>query len=578
MKNKTQKESVTSVIRKNAEEEYARNQANKIESPIEVDAKKLLHELEVHRIELEMQNEELTRAKEQADLATEKYTGLYDFAPSGYFTLSRDGKIIELNLSGTQILDKERSKLIKSYFSFFVSKETKPVFNLFLEKVFSSKDTQTCEVILTTKGILPLYLHLSGIVAVDNENCLITAVDITNRKLAEESLADSVKQWKTTFDGVNDGICILNLDQQIIQSNKIMDDLFPGYHGAFTGKPCWEVVHGTNEPFHDCPVGKMKKSLQRETSIQKHNGRWFQVTADPLFDDHRHLKGAVHIIRDITESKQAEDALRLSEERWRKLVKTIPDYVALYDHEGKYLFLNRYAEGFSEKDIEGKFYDDFLTDDSKTLYRKAFEEAKISSITQQFEHNAIGENWSTSFYESYLVPIYEDGRFVNMLVIARDITDRKKAVAELINAKEYAENLIQTANAIVVGLDTNGNIMTYNKAAEEITGYTLAELQGQNWFEVSVPRGRFPEVWEIFEKLMEGGLLGYFENPILTKSGEERYIIWHNNEVREHDKITGSISFGIDITKRPHPTSLFNLHRNLILPYRKRLNLIRMTK
>ena len=132
----------------------------------------------------------------------------------------------------------------------------------------------------------------------------------------------------------------------------------------------------------------------------------------------------------------------------------------------------------------------------------------------------------------------------------QDITEIKQSEESLQNAKDYAENLIQTTNAIVVGMDTNGNIKTFNNAAETITGYTLAELQGRNWFEVIVPKNRFPQVWGIFEKLMEGGLPKYFENPILTKSGEERYIIWHNNEIREHGKITGTISFGLDITDR----------------------------
>ena len=91
----------------------------------EADFLKINHELHVHQIELEFQNEELILANEQAEVAAKKYTKLYDFAPSGYFTLSKDGRIIELNLCGSQMLGKDRSHLKNSLFTFFVSDDTK---------------------------------------------------------------------------------------------------------------------------------------------------------------------------------------------------------------------------------------------------------------------------------------------------------------------------------------------------------------------------------------------------------------------------------------------------------------------
>ncbi len=109
---------------------------------------------------------------------------------------------------------------------------------------------------------------------------------------------------------------------------------------------------------------------------------------------------------------------------------------------------------------------------------------------------------------------------------------------------------------MVVGLDLNGKITIYNKAAENITGYTREELEGQNWFDLLVPEKLYPSVrWE-FEKLLKKGLAKNFENQILTKSGEERYIVWQNNEVYEGDQISGSISFGLDITSRRHAEEL----------------------
>jgi PAS domain-containing protein len=107
---------------------------------LEVDAKKLLHELQVHQIELEMQNEELRLAIETAEEALKKYTLLFDLAPVGFFTLEPDGTICELNFTAAEILDEKRFSLLGSNFKLFVSDESKPVFNQFFSEVFKKQE------------------------------------------------------------------------------------------------------------------------------------------------------------------------------------------------------------------------------------------------------------------------------------------------------------------------------------------------------------------------------------------------------------------------------------------------------
>jgi PAS domain S-box-containing protein len=133
--------------------------------------------------------------------------------------------------------------------------------------------------------------------------------------------------------------------------------------------------------------------------------------------------------------------------------------------------------------------------------------------------------------------------YPNMLVSFID-------ASALVAAKEYAETLIQTANVMVVGLDLEGRVTTFNRAAEQITGYSRAELLGRSWFETVAPPGRYPEVQRTFQKLPGGAIPRIFENPVLTSSGEQRHIAWQNNEVREQGQVVGSISFGLDITER----------------------------
>ena len=119
------------LLRQKAEELLLRRDVAYNVSTSENDSLKLIHELQVHQIELEMQNEELVIAKERAELAEEKYTELYDFAPSGYLSLTRDGRISELNFTAARMLGADRSHLIKKRFDTFITHDTRPTFNSF---------------------------------------------------------------------------------------------------------------------------------------------------------------------------------------------------------------------------------------------------------------------------------------------------------------------------------------------------------------------------------------------------------------------------------------------------------------
>ncbi len=161
----------------------------------ESDLLKLIYKLEVHQVELELQNEELSKAKIAAQEAADKYMELYDFAPIGYIELSNEGSILEINLFASQILGNDRAELKNSQFGFFICDETKPVFNHFLLNVFNSHNREICEVTLTSSYKSPLYASLTGIISSNKERCLVTVMDITDQKRAEAEL----EKWATIF-------------------------------------------------------------------------------------------------------------------------------------------------------------------------------------------------------------------------------------------------------------------------------------------------------------------------------------------------------------------------------------------
>ena len=149
------------------------------------DAQRLLHELQVHRIELEMQNAELRQARDELEAALDNYTGLYDIAPTGYFTLSASGAILQANLTGATLVGIERSRLAGQPFGRLISAEFRPAFDAFLKQVFAGHAKHSSDFELSGKGQPPRFVNIEAQCLLNGLQCRAAVVDITARKLAE---------------------------------------------------------------------------------------------------------------------------------------------------------------------------------------------------------------------------------------------------------------------------------------------------------------------------------------------------------------------------------------------------------
>lgn len=149
------------------------------DSIIETDMKRLLHELQVHQIELELQNEELQLANERAEASLRKYTILYDFAPMGYFTLDEECVIQELNFTGAEMLRDKRFSLLNTNFKLFIIEESLLTFNEFIIRIFNSKKRETCEVKLGYEGLIFCSVYIEGVVTEYDQKCIISILDTT---------------------------------------------------------------------------------------------------------------------------------------------------------------------------------------------------------------------------------------------------------------------------------------------------------------------------------------------------------------------------------------------------------------
>ena len=157
-------------------------------------ARHLLHELRVHQIELEMQNEELRRAQQELEASRARYFDLYDLAPIGYFTLSEKGLILDANLTAASLLGASRGALVMQPLTRFVLPEDQDLYYRHRKQLFETGEPQVCELRMVRADGSPLWLRVEATVAQDNESrapraaCRVAMSDITERHRAEEEV------------------------------------------------------------------------------------------------------------------------------------------------------------------------------------------------------------------------------------------------------------------------------------------------------------------------------------------------------------------------------------------------------
>lgn len=176
-------------LRRNAEERLLINKVE-LPSPRTKEAtQRLIHELEIHQIELEMQNAELRQAREDMETALNRYTELYDFAPVGYVTLDGNGDITAMNLAGACLIRGMRSRLIGRHFELFFSVPDRPVFTEFLRAVLVSQIKDSCEVALLNEAGQPVIVQIEAMATASGQEYRLALIDITERRRAEEVLS-----------------------------------------------------------------------------------------------------------------------------------------------------------------------------------------------------------------------------------------------------------------------------------------------------------------------------------------------------------------------------------------------------
>ncbi len=289
--------------------------------------RKLLHELEVHQVELEMQNVELQEARDALEVLLEKSTDLYDFAPVGYFSLDEAGVIVEANLTSSAMLGVERSRLLKQRLQMFIPPPGRSGFLTFLKKVFAGPHDQTCETQLlkangTTLGAsfraISVASHLPA-----RKWCRVAFVDMSERLTAEAALQESEKRYRTLFELVPMGIYSCDASGVIQDYNPRAAELWgrtpevgapaDRFSGAYKlWRPDGSILPKEQTAMAEVLNGRKPIVQAQEVILEQPGGARLNLVVNtrPLKHEQGQIIGAITCFYDITERKQAEEAQR----------------------------------------------------------------------------------------------------------------------------------------------------------------------------------------------------------------------------------------------------------------------------
>lgn len=179
--------------------------------------------------------------------------------------------------------------------------------------------------------------------------------------------------------------------------------------------------------------------------------------------------------------------LRRSEAKWRSVAENAPLFLAVLDEAGKMQFLNRFQPGLEPATVIGKDFCDFLQPEYHDVARNCLKQVFRTGEAASYETIGAGPDGTLAHYVTNVGPVILDGTIIAATLISKDITERKRAEAELRREHQRAQQYLDVAGVIMVVLDNRGDIRLLNRKGYSILGYDDGDLLGRNWFETCVP-------------------------------------------------------------------------------------------
>ena len=389
--------------------------------------------------------------------------------------------------------------------------------------------------------------------------------DITERKQAEEALKESEGRLRSTLDGLSSHIAVLDEQGEIILTNKAYRD-FGEQNGVVPG----DVSEGVNylavcdtasgghseeaRPFADgireVLSGKLPYFGMEYPCHSPDEKLWFFGRVTPSAGNGPRRVIVAH--ENISERKQAEDALQASEEKYRLLIDNLNEGVWQIDKDGYTVFVNdRMAEmlGHTVQEMQGKHLFDFM-DEQEAQLTKNYMQRRQEGIKEQHEHILVCKDGSCIFTSLETSPVYDkDGKYIGALAGVQDVTARKRAEEALRRSENYYRAIFETSGTAMLIIEEDTTISQINTNFETLSGYSKQEVEGKKSWSEFVHAGDVGWIkqYHYLRRRKSDASPRQYEFRFITRHGEKRNILLAVDMIAGTNR---SIASCIDITER----------------------------
>jgi PAS domain S-box-containing protein len=415
-----------------------------IQAPSPEEVRRLVYEIERRESQLEQQNEELRKIQQHIEAYKDRYVDLYDFAPLGYATLDGDGYLQEINLAGAKMLGAERAALTGYPFGEYVAKDDQNVFLDHVRECVRERREVTSELRLVAAGGQSITVQMRSIPIEgpqDDTLCKTAITDITERKDMEEALRQSRTFLQTVVDAIPDTMLVVGRDYRVLLANCAAREMVGGIDPTVC-LTCHHLSHHDDHPCEGpsapCQLCQVIATKARTTVIHTHcdaKGKevFVEVNAAPVFDDAGDVVHVIEVCRDITERRQAKNALEQERNLLRTLIDNLPDCIYVKDAQSRFIAANlttaRIMGTVTPNDLLGKTDGDFYPQELAAEYRADEEELLRSG--QPLVNKSESRRDPTGDPRTVLttkIPLKDSrGQVFGLVGISRDITEHKHA-------------------------------------------------------------------------------------------------------------------------------------------------------
>lgn len=514
---------------------------------------------------------ERKKAEEVLRESAQRYRSLVEPAKDVIYTLSLKGEINSLNPVFETITGWSRDEWIGKPFGPIIHPDDLPVAMGIFQDVLRGKTPSVYELRVLAKSGEYLVGEFTTTPQVRDGKVygiLGIARDVTERKKLEAALQKSEEKYRSIIESANDGIATVDLKGNFTFVNKKGEEISGYNREELFGQPlsklvCPEYLPVIFEKLKARAMGAEEKYAYEIEILNKAGERVpLEITTNLITKDGKPV-GSQVIVRDITERKRLEKALRESEEQYRTLVESSNDAIFTIDTQGKFTFFNENVKrilGFSSKALVGRHFVEILPPESQKKALKFFSKGMKGEAGHKYELEVFRKEGSTATVELNMSTLFQDGKPVGRLGIARDITERKKAEVAIRESEEKFRSIFENANDVIVFVDKKGRILEVNKKIEAMLGYKRDKIIGKNFAKLGVFGLKdAPRILKLFKDAVKKGwvletdeskALNIMELKIKRKNGDIALVEASTTAVRKNGKLEGFLSIIRDVTER----------------------------